>query len=40
MKKITSEQRAEIVRILTEMRANLAELRGIFERLQARQSER
>jgi hypothetical protein len=35
-KRMTPERRADVVRILTEIRADLAELRAIFERLQAR----
>jgi hypothetical protein len=36
MKKMTPERRAEVVRLLMEIRADLAELRAIFERLRAR----
>jgi hypothetical protein len=35
-KRMTPEQRAEVVRILTDIRTDLAELRTIFERLHAR----
>ena len=33
---MTREQRAEAARILTEIRSDLRELRGMFERIQAR----
>jgi hypothetical protein len=40
MKKgMSSDERAEIARILNEIRADLAELTAIFERLQARRAE-
>jgi hypothetical protein len=36
MKKLTSKQRKEIVRILGDIRSDLADLRRIFEKIQAR----
>lgn len=39
-KELTPERRAEIVRLLTEIRADLAELRGLFERVRARMGPR
>lgn len=36
MKKLTNEQRREVVRILTAIRSDLAELRGVVERLRSR----
>ena len=38
--RLTPEQRAEIVRILTEIRADLSELRETLERVRARLDER
>jgi hypothetical protein len=36
MKDLTPERRAEVVRLLNAIRSDLAELRAMFEQLQAR----